>query len=219
MKKQWGLRLVLMKVLVLMIVLVLIIAGCSNVNSTKKQESGASVISITDSSLKEIQQKINDHQEEINKKHSIAILSSGTGTGTIRLVIRSYGDFERVLSKSDIRGVKKTLFKKVGKEFPLEITTWECCKGTPNATGIVTDVDKDENRILVINEQEKNGNTNDPVANWVGLTEDGKVYVDGKKVPSVYDASLIGKKVSAWTTGFAHASYPGQVWALKVVLE
>ncbi|MCD9021749.1 hypothetical protein [Cohnella silvisoli] len=195
-----------MKSLLCLICAVLILTGCNSVQNVGDTQSiptveSAKVNAMPSSSpvegLEAIQQTINEHWKEIGRRQSIALQSSGAGKDSIEIVIRSFGDFERILSKADIGAFKKSLFELAGKEFPLELSVLECCTGKPNVTGKITDVDTEENRILVINEKEKNGDSDDPVADWVGLTEDGKVFADGLEISSIFDSSLIGKEVKA----------------------
>ncbi|QJD84861.1 hypothetical protein [Cohnella herbarum] len=169
--------------------------------------------------LEAIQEKLNAQWRELRNRHSIQMLSTHSSKSAIGIEIRSYGDFERILTKEEIEGFKESLFELVGERFPLDVSIRECCSGEPLVTGKIKEVDQEKNRILIVNEHEKNGNTDDPVAYWVSLTEDGKVIVGGEEPSNAIEPSLVGKEAQAWTTGMVDQSYPGQTAALKIVAE
>lgn len=168
--------------------------------------------------LEAIQQKIYEHWDDIAKKHAIALQSMGSYIDYLGIDIRSFGDVERVLSEADIKAIKKSLFEIAGEEFPLKLSVMECCTGAA-LTGKITEVDTVENRILVVNENEKNGDSDDPVAHWVSLTEDAKVFVKDGDTIAIFDETLVGREVKAWTTGLVLTSYPGHVSGVKVMVE
>ncbi|WP_282942599.1 DUF3221 domain-containing protein [Paenibacillus sp. RC67] len=95
----------------------------------------------------------------------------------------------------------------------------ECCKSAATITGKIKSYDKEQNRVLIVNEQKKNGNTDDPEANWVGMQSDAVLVVDGIQSASGLNESLVGRDVKVWTTGVTMLSYPGQTSAIKMVIE
>ncbi|WP_239617769.1 hypothetical protein [Cohnella mopanensis] len=195
--------------------------SASNMPSTVPVESGypVDVQTKTAEGLQEIQQKIIDGWREVGDLHSIAILYSGISENEIKLEIRSFGDVERELSERDIDAFKVSLFGLAGEPFPVDISVRACCSAKASVTGKITEVDTQGNRILIVNEHEKNGNSDDPLAFWVSLTEDGKAFEEGQEATDIFDSGLVGKRAQAWTTGLVNQSYPGQVAALKVVVE
>jgi hypothetical protein len=70
-----------------------------------------------------------------------------------------------------------------------------------------------------MNEEKKNGNTNDPEATYIELTSDGILILDGKRVTTGFNKSLVGREVKVWTTGMVDQSYPVQAAGMKVVVE
>ncbi|RKP48858.1 hypothetical protein D7Z26_21020 [Cohnella endophytica] len=169
--------------------------------------------------LAAVQQKLNEHYAELKQTHAIEIMYSGIGKDEIVMTVRSYGDYERKLSEQEITDYKESLYKLAGERFPVTVNVMECCEGVPGATGVIKDIDVTNNQILLVNEKQKNGNTDDPVANWVGLTEDAQVFFGDKQTSRTFDDSLIGKEATAWTTGLVLSSYPGIVTAIKLVIE
>jgi len=102
---------------------------------------------------------------------------------------------------------------------PLEITVRECCNYTAEVTGAITHYDVKQNGVLVVNEQKKNGNTDDPEATWIRLEEDALLIIDGSKSGLGLNESLVGREAKAWTNGFIAQSYPGQTSAIKMIVE
>lgn len=169
--------------------------------------------------LHDIKNKITEHSEELKERHSIQIQMAGVGENHIMMHIRRIGDIEGNISEEELTLIKKTLFDIAGKEFPLKLSVMQCCKGEPQVTGTIKTFDQEHRRILVINEQKKNGSTDDPEASWVALQPDGKLIVAGIPVQTGFSKELIGKEVKVWTTGLMLQSYPGQTSALKVIVE
>jgi hypothetical protein len=190
--------------------------AASEVNITK--ENGSSQPRMADELL-EIKQSISAHMKESGERHSIRILMLGVGQDHILIQIRALDDVEKTLSETELEAVKKTLFEIAGSEFPLKLSARACCTEEAGITGKITSFDEKENRILIINERKKNGNSDDPEATWVSLQEDGILIVDGSKVSSGLEKSMIGKWAKAWSNGLMLQSYPGQTSAVKIVVE
>lgn len=89
-------------------------------------------------------------------------ISSGTGKDQITMQVRRFGDVEKPIAGEELEALKRKLFDIAGGEFPLEITVRECCNYTAEVTGAITLYDVKQNRVLIVNEQKKNGNTDDP---------------------------------------------------------
>ncbi|TVY03282.1 DUF3221 domain-containing protein [Cohnella terricola] len=169
--------------------------------------------------LKAIQAQVQEIWPEIERRHSVAWQTLGTGDDKLMLQIRSYGDVERELTQADVDAIRDSLFEEIGEEFPIDISVLSCCSGAPFVTGEIRSVDEMSNRILVVNESKKNGNTDDPEAYWIELSEDGKIVFGDGEPTRQFDTSLVGKEAKVWTTGLVHQSYPGQTAALKVIVE
>jgi hypothetical protein len=170
------------------------------------------------SELESIQNKLTDRLDQIKQDSSIAIQASGAGLDSITLMIRSYGDVEYRLTDSDIADFKKYLYDIAGEKFPMDITIMDCCLGT-GIVGTIQDYDSASNRILVYSENKKDGENDNSFSNLVSLEKDGRVYVGDGEPSTKFDESLVGSQVSYWTTGLVLTSDPGQVSALKVVVE
>jgi hypothetical protein len=168
--------------------------------------------------LNAVQETINVNWEKFRDEQSIEIMMSAVLEDSIEMQIRSYGDAEEALSEQDVEAFKTSLYELAGHEFPVTILLWKCCEGEPFVIAKITQVNSKDNRILVASEHEKNGNSDDPLAYWVGLTKDGKVHSEGE-VSERFDSSMIGKEARIWTTGMVDQSYPAQVAAIKVVVE
>jgi hypothetical protein len=163
--------------------------------------------------LDRINQKVVDSWKALQQEFQIAIMSSGLGKDHIEMEIREYGDFELSISQEEIVAIKKTLFKKVGKEFPLKLDVIPFDQAG-YISGKIEKIDKAS--VLIVNKQIKNGNTQDPQATFVSLTKDGKLYYHGKPEVQAFDVLKVGQEVRAWLTGVTLASYPGMSSALKI---
>jgi len=177
----------------------------------------ADVSGFSGEELQAIQDKITSNWSELQDKHALAMQFVFSTEDAVKMEVRSYGDFEREPTPEDLDAFRESLFELAGGEFPLAIGVRECCEGPPFATGIIKTVEN--GRVLIVNENKKNGNTDDPEAYWIELTPDGKLF-DGESEPtSQIDESLVGKEAKAWTTGMVNQSYPGQTSAIKIVVE
>lgn len=86
-------------------------------------------------------------------------------------------------------------------------------------SGEITEINEETNQILIINDRKKNGNTGSPEMIWVGLSEEGELFVDGTTTVSTFEQSLVGREAKVWTTGFIANSKPPQAFALKIIVE
>ena len=188
----------------------------SAVNITKEK---GSPYPMKTEELNGIKQTISEHFKEIEEQHSIKILMVGVGQDHIIIEIRRSGDVEQTLSEAEIEAFKRTVFGLVGIEFPIKLSVQACCTNEAGITGKIRAFDKEQKRILIVNEQKKNGNSDDPEATWVTLTGDGILVISGSNVFSGFDKSIIGREAKAWSTGVMLQSYPGQTSAVKVVVE
>jgi len=169
--------------------------------------------------LDAIHAKVREIWPKIQERYSVVWQTIGTGEDKLMLQIRSYGDIERELTQEDIDSIRNGLFEEIGEEFPVDISVLPCCGGAPFVTGEIRSVDEESNRILVVNESKKNGNTDDPEAYWIRLAEDGRIDLGDGEPSRKFDTSLVGKEAKVWTTGLVEQSYPGQTVALKVIAE
>jgi hypothetical protein len=217
-----------MERLLVFLILCVSLSGCNSLERTNPMIPDSAVIITKENDsphplmtegLHEIKQTISEHMKEIGERHSIRILMLGVAQDHVMIQIRALGDVEKTLSEAELEAVKKTLFEFAGSEFPLKLSTWTCCTEEPDITGKITSFDNNENRILIINEQKKNGNSDNPEAIWVSLQADGSLVVDGSKVSSGLEKSMIGKWVKVWSNGLMLQSYPSQTSAVKVVVE
>lgn len=169
--------------------------------------------------LQAVWEKTQEIWPDIEKEYSVAMLMGWSDKEKISLMIRSYGDIERELSPEDVEEIRQSLFESIGDEFPVDIAVKACCKGEPMLVGKIERVDPDTNRVLIVSETKRNGNTDDPEAHWVGLTPDGQAILNGGEPTNVFGDEYLGKKAQAWTTGMVDQSYPGQTAAIKLVAE
>lgn len=160
-----------------------------------------------------IKEKIRELRGELREKHKIIITVLGIGKDHIMMQIRSIEDFEQPIPMVEVQSIRKSLYDYVGKEFPLELSVQECCK-EPTLTGKIKVIEKE--RVLIVNEDKKNGNTDDPEATWVSLEDKGKITFEGSKEMLTFNKLVAGMQVNVWSTGLMMLSYPGQTSALKM---
>jgi len=166
--------------------------------------------------LPAINEQIPQYWEQLKQQFDIEVMMTGLGADQIFMTIRSYGDVEREISDTELGEIEKAIYDLVGEEFPLELGKQDCCAGT-GITGEIKSIDEN-NRILVVSQTKKNGNTDNPEANWVTMTVDGKIYLEGEMVTS--EELAVGQQVRYWSTGLVNQSYPGQTSAVKLeILE
>jgi len=166
--------------------------------------------------LQAIQERLTEQWETLTEQRALALQFLYSTEEAVVVEVRPYGDFERTPTEADIEAFKARLFELAGEPFPVDITVRECCEGEP-LVGTIKSVE--ENRVLIVNENKKNGNTDDPEAHWIGLTPDGKMFAGDGEVIEALDDTLVGKAAKAWTTGLVNQSYPGQTSAIKIVVE
>ncbi len=178
------------------------------------------VKSTPSSTLHTYKNMISDNRAAIEKTHSILIQMLGVGKDHILMQVRSRIDVEHVITEADLAEIKKSIYALAGTEFPVQLSVWACCTGPAHVTGKITSFSDDPyKQILIVNEEKKNGNTNDPEATYIELTSDGILILDGKRVTTGFNKSLVGREVKVWTTGIVNQSYPAQAAGLKVVVE
>lgn len=169
--------------------------------------------------LQAVKESLMDQADMIQEKHGVRILLAGVGQDHIIMEIRKLGGWDGELSDTDLAAIKATLYEIAGAEFPLRLTVRTCCDREADVTGKIAQYDAESNRILIVNEHKKNGQSDDPEAYWVGLAEDGVLTVDGEPVHEGLGSALIGREAKVWTTGLMLQSYPGQTLAVKVEAE
>ncbi|MFC4303983.1 hypothetical protein [Cohnella boryungensis] len=188
------------------------------VASIKPSEaSGASPSAVE--GLHAIQDIISGRWEELREKHSLELLLSAVHENEIQIEVRSFGEVERIPTKEELRAFEDNLYELAGGSFPVRIGVRECCSGSPQVTGKIEGVDRETNRILIVSEKKKNGNTDNPLAHWVGLSPDGRLYAAGEEPTDVLEDDLVGKQAEAWTSGMTLQSYPEQTVAFKIVVK
>jgi hypothetical protein len=151
--------------------------------------------------------------EELQQKYAINVMASGIGQDHIMMQIRKYGDFEKPISSSELKLIRKTIFDVVGKEFPLKLDTMEFSQ-EGYMSGKIEKIEQDS--VLIVNKLKKNGNTQDPQATWVSLSKDGKIYMEGIPEVQSFDKLAVGQQVHAWTFGVMLTSNPGHTSVLKI---
>lgn len=163
--------------------------------------------------LASIKEKISEHLGELHKKHSIRVTLLGVGNDHILMQVRNMEDIEKALSEDELQSIRKSIFELAGGEFPLQLSVQACCS-QPHLTGKITSIKG--NQILVVSEDKKNGNTDDPEATFVTLADEGKITKAGSQDSVSLDQLKVGQRVKVWTTGLMLQSYPGQTSGLKI---
>ncbi|XID90663.1 hypothetical protein ACF3MZ_19225 [Paenibacillaceae bacterium WGS1546] len=167
--------------------------------------------------LQAIQDRLTGQWEALQEEHALALQFVYSTDDVLKMEVRPYGDFEREPTEEDLEAFKASLFELAGEAFPVEISVRQCCEVQPHVTGKIKSVEK--NRVLIVNEDKKNGDSDNPEAYWVGLTADGKLLAEDGKTVLAIDESLVGKEAKAWTTGMVNESYPAQTSAVKIVVK
>jgi len=180
-------------------------------------KSPLDTIEVSPERLSTIQNRLTANWEALQEEHGLALQVAYSTEDAIHIEVRAYGDAERKPTEEELEKFKKILFDTAGEPFPLELSVRECCESEPQVTGKIEAVEN--NRVLIVHETKKNGNTDDPEAYWVTLTPDGSIYDGNSEPASEPDDSLVGKQAKAWTTGMVNESYPAQTAALKIVVE
>lgn len=127
--------------------------------------------------LPAIRDKIMSHDAELKQQYGIMIMGIGSGGDHLLLMARRYDDVEKPITDNDIETLHRKLVEYAGGEFPLRLEVGSCC-GEGDMTGKITKIDK-TNGALIVDERKKVGNTDQPEANWVTLTEDGIIVKEG----------------------------------------
>lgn len=166
--------------------------------------------------LDAVNSQIGDYADQLREQHGLTIQSWGTGADHIMMQIRSYGEVERVVTDEDVEQFRQSLFEYVGEQFPLELGVRRCCDGPGDVTGVVSEVDMEQKRLLIVDDTQKNGNTDNPVAVWVGLSEDGVLVRAGGGEAVSFDEISAGQAAVAWSIGVQLDSYPAQTSAVKI---
>ncbi|MDQ0885407.1 hypothetical protein QFZ81_000495 [Paenibacillus sp. V4I9] len=173
----------------------------------------------TSEELRIIQEKLRNYWDELGRTYSIRLMSVGSTQEHLEVEIRKFGEFEKNLSSEEIYSIKKSLFKFVGKEFPLKLRVIQCCRQEANIIGEIIKTDKVNKKVLIENHEKKVGNSENPDATWVTLTEDGKIVVKDSKQLQVFSDLSIGQQVKAWSVGITFLSYPGQASVVKIEIQ
>ncbi|GAA3405837.1 DUF3221 domain-containing protein [Paenibacillus hodogayensis] len=165
--------------------------------------------------LAEINGKLLRHVEDLKEKHSVQVLAFGTGKDHMMMTVRRYGDVDKPIAVQELKEVRQSLYEYAGGPFPIELSVRACCESTADVAGTIRKVESD--RVLVVDASRTNGNTKDPVAVWITLSEDGKVVRGGDRPETVsFESLTVGMRVQAWSTGLTLQSYPGQSSVVKI---
>ncbi|MDQ0888757.1 hypothetical protein QFZ81_003845 [Paenibacillus sp. V4I9] len=200
------------RLLVILCCFVFLLACNSESVATKQKE-------FTSEELRVIQEKLRNYWDELGRTYSIRIMSVGTTQEHLEVEFRKFGEFEKNLSGEEINSIKKSLFKFVGQEFPLKLEVIQCCRHEANIIGEIIKTDKVNKKVLIENHEKKVGNSDNPDATWVTLTEDGKIVVKDSKQLQVFSDLSIGQQVKAWSVGITFLSYPGQASVVKIEIQ
>ncbi|MEK8130969.1 BsuPI-related putative proteinase inhibitor [Paenibacillus filicis] len=171
-----------------------------------KRESAASELS-------SIKQKIGEHLGDLMEKHKVKVLMLGTDSDQVFIQVRHAEDVEHRLTEEELTKLRLALYELAGREFPLSLGQSECCS-VPTLSGVITRIDGE--RVLIVNEDKRNGDTSDPEATFISLAAEGKIRKAGSSEPLSFDQLKIGQQLHVWTTGLMLQSYPGQASALKI---
>jgi hypothetical protein len=166
--------------------------------------------------LREIQEKITQHFDDIQEELGIEIQSIGTRKYDIFMTFRSLNAFGEKKSEEQLEELKQYLFELVGQEFPIELKHWTPA-GEGDLKGKITDID--EARVLIVDRDQTLGQTGDPTATWVSFTDDAEIIFQETGEFLFFDDLTIGQRVEAWSTGMMLDSYPGQTAAVRLIIH
>jgi hypothetical protein len=196
-----------LKRLFLISMFVLLLVGCISTETTPPLATGGEKLS------KDFAEKIGKHIDELEKEYlfrtNMLLVSD-----EVELQIVNYDDFTSEISKDKLTQIKKSLFVKVGKEFPIKIS--QCCMDEePDIKGEITKIDKEKRTVLIVSHSVKNGDTEYPEATWGSVFSDTKITINDESMQS-FDDLMVGQKVKAWFIGHILHSYPTQTSLIKV---
>lgn len=115
----------------------------------------------------------------------------------VEMTVRRIGDHRTPFSDEEIAEIRQTAYDLVGYRFPLAVAGWVLGE-KPQMTGRVTAVDG--NRVLVVDEAKKLGETQQPDDKRVNVIRFTQ-YIEGDHLVSV-DSWKKGDRVEIWDIGY-----------------
>jgi hypothetical protein len=132
----------------------------------------------------------------------------------IELEFRKIDDYETQLNGQQLDDIRKSIFEIAGEEFPLVLSQYYIKEA--NMTGTIQEIDKSKNRIWIVDDTKKNGQSENPEAIWVTLTDDAKIVSGPRAESKSFDDLRIGQQVKSWFYGEILTSYPSQAQSVKI---
>ncbi|WP_309119624.1 stalk domain-containing protein [Paenibacillus sp.] len=169
-----------------------------------------SLTSVDDEDLTYIMERIIDQMEELQDESGFVPLSGWSVDGQVEIVFRKYGEHEARVSPEQLNEMQRSIFRVAGAAFPLNLHQFAIPEEA-DIEGVITKIDERTNRILIENPDRTVGETNDPEAVWISLTDDAVVNYNGDTT-----RLEVGLKVRAWFVGLMATSYPGQTQSVKL---
>lgn len=183
-------------------------------------ESGEIRYEVGEEQLKQVADRLMAAKDELEHKHDIRLIFVGAFGQQVELDFRRPADYEKPWSPSELAALRRTVHETAGlsvvQPFPLRLVPF-FLKPQPDMAGVITGIDEQKERILIVDQTTLLGEAGMPEAVWVQLNEEGKIVnADGEEL--AFDDLEVGRQVKAWYDyGIFNDSYPGQTKALKIV--
>jgi hypothetical protein len=165
--------------------------------------------------LDEISDNINKFRSKIEEMNSIKLSYIYMNQNhEIEIEYRKTGDFERQLTGQEIAEIRNSIFNILGTKFPLVLNQYYIKEA--NIIGTIQEIDKNNKKILIVDDEKKLGQSENPESVWVKLTDDAKIVSNSAGDLKTIDDLQIGQKVKSWFYGAVLESYPSQTESVKI---
>ncbi|RKN66113.1 DUF3221 domain-containing protein [Paenibacillus ginsengarvi] len=178
---------------------------------------------VDDDGLKLVQDKLLAAREELELSQQIKLIYAGEQKNELYIIYKAREHLERRWTDQEADRLRRALYEEAGLNplipFPLKLEQFYL-RPQADVAGVITKLDENEHRVLIVDETRKNGNSDQPYAMWVGLSEEAAIVEAGTTEPLAFHDLHVGQKARAWyDIGIVELSYPGQTKALKIEIE
>lgn len=165
-------------------------------------------------------QKMIGSGESLLKPLSMELLMSYNEEGQLVLIVRKLWKHGETWSSEDYNKLQSAIVLASGRnQIPLNIKPYVISE-KPDYTGVITKIDKDSRKILVVNPKEKSSEENpDPVAVYLSFAEDSLIRNMDTGEDIRFEDIENELLAEVWTDGMRLDSYPAQARALKFTVR
>lgn len=150
--------------------------------------------------LDEMQQMLWDHREEVRQQQSLELMSSYVQEGAIHAKFRKLYRHREQLTESEIAALKEGLFEMAGKPFPIEVTTF-VLGSTPPIVGEITQINAEQQQVLVENPYLQIGQPSWSDAYWVDMLADTELQRKSDGKPLTFEMLKLNQWVEVYNDG------------------